>query len=137
MLYTRIKSYHNGEFTSCEHLYLGTNQVKALERFRNEYPEHKECILVAQTYDSEAEENKEHFQACLRCGCVHWLEEVMKRRTYNNMLKATKLIANKGYEWNKANEIAMQIFDEAEKQKNGMSIEWYINKIANRNNKAD
>ena len=61
----------------------------------------------------------------------------MKRRTYNNMLKATKLIANKGYEWNKANEIAMQIFDEAEKQKNGMSIEWYINKIANRNNKAD
>ena len=46
------------------------------------------------------------------------------------MLKATKLIANKGYEWNKANEIAMQIFDEAEKQKNGMSIEWYIDKIA-------
>ena len=54
----------------------------------------------------------------------------MKRRTYNNMLKATKLIANKGYDWNTANEIAMQIFDEAEKQKNGMSIEWYINKIA-------
>ena len=54
----------------------------------------------------------------------------MKRRTYNNMLKATKLIANKGYEWNKANEIAMQIFDEAEKQKKGMSIEWYIDKIA-------
>ena len=53
----------------------------------------------------------------------------MKRRTYNNMLKATKLIANKGYEWNKANEIAIQIFDEAEKQKNGMSIEWYINKL--------
>ena len=54
----------------------------------------------------------------------------MKRRTNNNILKATKLIANKGYEWNKANEIAMQIFDEAEKQKNGMSIEWYIDKIA-------
>jgi hypothetical protein len=54
----------------------------------------------------------------------------MKRRTYNNMLKATKLIANKGYEWNKANEIAISIFDEAEKQKNGMSIEWYIDKIA-------
>ena len=54
----------------------------------------------------------------------------MKRRTYNNMLKATKLIANKGYEWNKANEIAMQVFDEAEKRKNGMSIEWYIDKIA-------
>ena len=55
----------------------------------------------------------------------------MKRRTYNNMLKATKMIVKKGYEWNKANEIAIQIFDEAEKQKNGMSIEWYIDKIAN------
>lgn len=54
----------------------------------------------------------------------------MKRRTYNNMLKATKMITDKGYEWNKANEIAIQIFDEAEKQKNGMSIEWYIDKIA-------
>ena len=31
----------------------------------------------------------------------------MKRRTYNNMLKATKMIADKGYEWNKANEIAI------------------------------
>lgn len=54
----------------------------------------------------------------------------MKRRTYNNMLKATKLIANKGYDWNTANEIAMQIFDKAEQQRNGMSIEWYIDKIA-------
>lgn len=61
----------------------------------------------------------------------------MKRRTYNNMLKATKMIADKGYEWDKANEIAMQIFDEAEKQKNGMSIEWYIDKIADISNKAD
>ena len=54
----------------------------------------------------------------------------MKRRTYNNMLKATKMIAQKGYSWNEANEIAMKVFDEAEKQKNGMSIEWYIEKIA-------
>ena len=53
----------------------------------------------------------------------------MKRRTYNNMLKATKMIAEKGYSWNEANEIAMKVFDEAEKQKNGMSIEWYIEKI--------
>lgn len=54
----------------------------------------------------------------------------MKRRTYNNMLKATKMIAEKGYSWNEANEIAMKVFDEAEKQKNGISIEWYIEKIA-------
>lgn len=54
----------------------------------------------------------------------------MKKRTYNNMLKATKMITKKGYAWNKANEIAIQIFDEAERQKNGMPIEWYIDKIA-------
>lgn len=49
------------------------------------------------------------------------------------MVKATKMIANKGYEWEEANEIAIRIFDEAEKQKNGMSIEWYIDKIADKN----
>ena len=71
MIYIRIKSYLNGQFTNCEHLYLGNNQVKALERFRKEYPEHRNCILIAETYDSEAEKNKEHFNVCLRCGCVH------------------------------------------------------------------
>lgn len=54
----------------------------------------------------------------------------MKKRTYNNMLKATKMIAKKGYPWNEANEIAIKIFDQAEQQKNGMPIEWYIDKIA-------
>lgn len=70
MQYVRIRSYlPSGEFTSCEHLYLGNNQVDALERFRSEYPEHDHCILVAENYDSE--EHKEHFEACLNCGCVH------------------------------------------------------------------
>ena len=54
----------------------------------------------------------------------------MKRRTYNNMVKATKMIVAKGYDWDKANEIAIKIFDEAERRKNGMSIEWYIDKVA-------
>ena len=71
MLYTRIKSYYNGEFTGCEHLYLGNNQVKALEKFRKEYPEHNDCILIAERYDSEDERNAEHFKICLSCGCVH------------------------------------------------------------------
>ena len=71
MIYTRIKSYHNGKFTGCEHLYLGNNQVKALEKFRAEYPEHKDCILIAEKYDSNEERHKEHFKACLACGCVH------------------------------------------------------------------
>ena len=53
----------------------------------------------------------------------------MKRRTYNNMVKATKMIAKKGYSWDEANEIAIKVFDEAERQKNGMPIEWYIEKI--------
>jgi hypothetical protein len=50
------------------------------------------------------------------------------------MLKATKMIAAKGYEWNAANRIAMQCFDNMEQDKNGMSLEWYINKIADANN---
>lgn len=54
----------------------------------------------------------------------------MKRRTYNNMVKATKLIVQKGYDWNTANEIAMKCFDEAESLKNGMTIEWFIDKVA-------
>lgn len=53
----------------------------------------------------------------------------MKRRTYNNMVKATKMIANKGYEWNLANEIAMKCFDNAEQS--GMSVEFFIQKIRN------
>lgn len=53
----------------------------------------------------------------------------MKRRTYNNMLKAVKMIMAKGYDKEEANKIAMQCFDNAEQAKNGMPIEWYIEKI--------
>lgn len=53
----------------------------------------------------------------------------MKRRTYNNMLKATKMIVQKGYEWNTANEIATKCFDQFEQAKNGMDVEWFINKV--------
>lgn len=72
MKYIRVTSYlPGGGFTGCEHLYLGTSQVKALERFRREYPEHSHCIVIAENYDSDEEKNKSHFAACLRCGCVH------------------------------------------------------------------
>jgi hypothetical protein len=50
---------------------LGNNQVVALEKFREEYPEHENCILIAERYDSEEERHKAHFKACLACGCVH------------------------------------------------------------------
>lgn len=71
MQFVRIRSYQDGTFTGCEHLYMGNDQVPALERFRAEYPEHEKCVLIAENYDSEKEENKAHFAACLRCECVH------------------------------------------------------------------
>ena len=71
MKYVRIKSYLNNQFTGCEHLYLGNSHVEALNKFRKEYPEHGECILIAETIDSEEPKYKEYFQTCLRCGCVH------------------------------------------------------------------
>lgn len=54
----------------------------------------------------------------------------MKRKTYNNVLKAAKLIRKKGYEQKEALEIAVQKFDELEKMYNGMSVEWLIDKMA-------
>ena len=54
----------------------------------------------------------------------------MKNKTYANMCRATAMIAEKGYDWDKANEIAIQVFEQAKVSRNGMSIEWYISKIA-------
>jgi citrate synthase len=48
------------------------------------------------------------------------------------MEKAVQLIMAKGYDHTEANEIAMQCFDNAERAKNGMSIEWWIDQIANK-----
>lgn len=56
----------------------------------------------------------------------------MKRKTYNNVLKAGKLIQKKGYEEKESLEIAVKLFDELEMMNNGMSIEWLIDKIANK-----
>lgn len=56
----------------------------------------------------------------------------MIRRTLNNMEKAVQLIKAKGYTDKEANEIAIQCFDDAEQSKNGMSIEWWINKIVDK-----
>ena len=66
----RIKSYlPTVEFTSCEHIYLTDSHTDAITKFRAEYPEHKDCIVVAE--DCDTEENAEHFAVCARCGCVH------------------------------------------------------------------
>ena len=53
----------------------------------------------------------------------------MKRKTYNNILKAAKLIMKKGYEEKESLEMAVKIFDEMEELNNGMSIEWRISQI--------
>lgn len=54
----------------------------------------------------------------------------MKRKTYNNVVKASKLIMKKGYEEKEALEMAVKVFDNMEMLKNGMSAEWFIEKIA-------
>jgi hypothetical protein len=57
----------------------------------------------------------------------------MKRKTYNNVLKAGKLIQKKGYEEKEALRIAVNVFDQLEALKNGMSVEWLIEKLRNAN----
>lgn len=51
----------------------------------------------------------------------------MKRKTYNNVVKATKMIQKKGYNLEEANQMAIRLFDEHTKDMN--SIEFYIDKI--------
>lgn len=53
--------------------------------------------------------------------------DIMKRKTYNNVVKATKMIQKKGYSLDEANEMAIRLFDENTKDMN--SIEFYIDKI--------
>lgn len=56
----------------------------------------------------------------------------MKRKTYNNVLKAGKLIQKKGYDEKESLEIAVQKFDELQELNNGMSIEWLIERMRNK-----
>lgn len=53
----------------------------------------------------------------------------MKRKTYNNVLKAGKLIQKKGYGGKESLQIAINLFDQLEQLKNGMSVEWLIEKL--------
>ena len=60
----------------------------------------------------------------------------MKKKTYNNVLKASRLIRKKGYEEKESLEMAVQVFDNMEMLQNGMSAEWFIEKIAPKNQLA-
>lgn len=75
MTYVRIRSYYpDGTFTTCEHAFVGDNHVKAIERFRNLLPEHKNCYLVAETIDDNDPNWKEWFRVARNCGCVHFFK---------------------------------------------------------------
>lgn len=70
MKYVRVRSYHESKWNGTEQLYLGENQVNALERFKKDYPQYvSTCILVAETIDSD--DDREYFKACQRCGVVN------------------------------------------------------------------
>lgn len=60
----------------------------------------------------------------------------MKRKTYNNVLKAARLIRKKGYEQKESLEIAVQKFDELKAMHNGMTVEWLIDKMANKEKRS-
>ena len=60
----------------------------------------------------------------------------MKRKTYNNVLKAARMIRKKGYEEKESLEMAVQVFDNMEMLKNGMSAEWFIEKKTKKNQLA-
>lgn len=60
----------------------------------------------------------------------------MKKKTYNNVMKAARMIREKGYEEKESLEIAVQVFDNMEMLQNGMSAEWFIEKIAPKNQLA-
>ena len=46
----------------------------------------------------------------------------MKRKTYNNVLKAGKLIQKKGYEKQESLEMAVKLFEQLEIINNGMPL---------------
>ncbi len=51
----------------------------------------------------------------------------MKRKTYNNVLKAIKIIQKKGYDFNEASDIVLNVFDLHENEE--MPIEFWLDKI--------
>ena len=54
----------------------------------------------------------------------------MKKKTYNNVCKAAKMIMKKGYDEKTAFDLSKKCFDNAEANKrSGFPVEWYIDKI--------
>lgn len=71
MIYTRVKLYtKDNVFTTCEHLYSGTDTNNAILRFHKEYPSAHKGILKTEFIDNEDPKHKEYFSICRLCGCV-------------------------------------------------------------------
>jgi hypothetical protein len=51
----------------------------------------------------------------------------MKYKTYNNVVKLTKIISEKGYDWTEANDIAINCFVQA--KGNPFPVEHFANMI--------
>lgn len=68
MKLSRVKAYLNGKFTTFEMIYLTDSHSEALHRFRTEFPNMNECILICETLDSERD--KEFIYTCVKCGNI-------------------------------------------------------------------
>jgi hypothetical protein len=53
----------------------------------------------------------------------------MVKKTYNNVLKAARLIRKKGYDEQISYKLALQCFDNMEYGNNIFPVEYYINRI--------
>lgn len=53
----------------------------------------------------------------------------MKYKTLKNMEKATRMIADKGYDWKIANNMAINTFEQARANNFYHHVEFYIDKI--------
>ena len=56
----------------------------------------------------------------------------MKRRTYYNVLRSTKIIAAKGYDWKTANDIAIRCWDDFEMSGGAVTVEWLLSRVVSR-----
>lgn len=63
------------------------------------------------------------------------MERPIKTRTYNNFIRAVKIIMDKGYDEQTAADIVRKQFDEMETQQylygknNTMPLQWYLKKV--------
>lgn len=53
----------------------------------------------------------------------------MKYKTLKNMEKATQMIADKGYDWETANDLAIKLFEDVKANNYYHSVEYFIDKI--------